>query len=181
MAPCTWSARWGGGARESQAEGERERVGETESARGRVGDRESQTQGERERWRVRKRECQTEGERGRARGLGRGSRRRNRHGGNPGANLKSISHRCYLREVAFRWELIERTVQLPLVCLQGSRPPRVPRPDETLTTPCSRENESQSKRERQERESVSSGRSHPGPFVGVSHSHFFSDVVNIWR
>ena len=26
-------------------------------------------------------------------------------GGNPGANLKSISHRCYLFEVAFVWEL----------------------------------------------------------------------------
>ena len=26
-------------------------------------------------------------------------------GGNPGANLKSISHRCYLQEVAFEWEL----------------------------------------------------------------------------
>ena len=25
--------------------------------------------------------------------------------GNPRANLESISHRCYLREVAFEWEL----------------------------------------------------------------------------
>ena len=25
--------------------------------------------------------------------------------GNPGANLKSKSYRCYLREVAFEWEL----------------------------------------------------------------------------
>jgi len=37
-------------------------------------------------------------------------------GGNPGENLKSISHRCYLREVAFEWEL---TLYLPLGCLQG--------------------------------------------------------------
>jgi len=35
-------------------------------------------------------------------------------GGNPGANLKSISHRCYLFEVAFVWELAEETIVLPL-------------------------------------------------------------------
>ena len=29
--------------------------------------------------------------------------------GNPGANLNSISHRCYLREVACEWELTEKT------------------------------------------------------------------------
>ena len=40
-------------------------------------------------------------------------------GGNPGANLESISHRCYLREVAFEWELTEETIYLPLGCLQG--------------------------------------------------------------
>ena len=28
-----------------------------------------------------------------------------RTGGNPGANLQSISHRCHLREVAFVWEV----------------------------------------------------------------------------
>ena len=28
-------------------------------------------------------------------------------GGNPGANLKSIYHRCYLREEAFEWQLTE--------------------------------------------------------------------------
>ena len=39
--------------------------------------------------------------------------------GNPGANLKSISHRCYLREVAFEWKLAEETIYLPLGCLQG--------------------------------------------------------------
>ena len=38
---------------------------------------------------------------------------------NPGANLKSISHRCYLREVAFEWELTQETFYLPLSCLQG--------------------------------------------------------------
>ena len=40
-------------------------------------------------------------------------------GGNPGANLKSISHRCYLFEVAFVWELTQETIHLPLGCLQG--------------------------------------------------------------
>ena len=36
--------------------------------------------------------------------------------GNPGANLKSISHRYYLREEE---ELTEETIDLPLLCLQG--------------------------------------------------------------
>jgi len=40
-------------------------------------------------------------------------------GGNPGANLKSISHRCYLFEVAFVWELTTETIDLPLGCPQG--------------------------------------------------------------
>ena len=40
-------------------------------------------------------------------------------GGNPGANLKSISNRCNLREVAFEWELTNNTISLPLGCLQG--------------------------------------------------------------
>ena len=31
-------------------------------------------------------------------------------GGNPGANLKSISQRCYLFEVAFVWELTKETI-----------------------------------------------------------------------
>ena len=38
---------------------------------------------------------------------------------NPGANLKSISYRCYLREVAFEWELTKEIIYLPLGCLQG--------------------------------------------------------------
>jgi len=42
----------------------------------------------------------------------------NHPGGNPGANLKSISHRCHLREVAFVWELTKETIYLPLGCLQ---------------------------------------------------------------
>ena len=50
-----------------------------------------------------------------------------RPGGNPGGNLKSISPRCYLFEVAFVWELTKETIVLPLGCLQGgvrrSRPP----------------------------------------------------------
>ena len=40
-------------------------------------------------------------------------------GDNPGANLRSISHRCYLREVAFEWELTRKNIYLPLGCLQG--------------------------------------------------------------
>ena len=36
-----------------------------------------------------------------------------------GANLKSISHRCHLLEVAFVWDLTEETINLPLGCLQG--------------------------------------------------------------
>ena len=53
----------------------------------------------------------------------------NHPGGNLGAdlksiyrrwtNLKSISHRCYLFEVAFVWELTKETVILPLGYLQG--------------------------------------------------------------
>ena len=41
------------------------------------------------------------------------------------ANLKSISHRCHLEEVAlffevaFVWELTKETIHLPLGCLQG--------------------------------------------------------------
>jgi len=35
------------------------------------------------------------------------------------ANLKSISHRCHLFEVAFVWELTKETIHLPLGCLQG--------------------------------------------------------------
>ena len=44
---------------------------------------------------------------------------RSHPGGNPGANLKSISHRCYLILVAFVWELTKETIHLPLGCLQG--------------------------------------------------------------
>jgi len=44
-----------------------------------------------------------------------------RPGGNPGANLQSISHRCYLREEAFEWKLTKDTIYLPLGCLQGGR------------------------------------------------------------
>ena len=36
-----------------------------------------------------------------------------------GANIRSISHRCYLREVSSEWELTKETVYLPLGCLQG--------------------------------------------------------------
>ena len=40
-------------------------------------------------------------------------------GGNPGANLKSISHRCHPILVACVWELTKNTINLPLGCLQG--------------------------------------------------------------
>ena len=40
-------------------------------------------------------------------------------GGNPGANLKSISHRCHPILVACVWELTNATIELPLGCLQG--------------------------------------------------------------
>ena len=40
-------------------------------------------------------------------------------GGNPGANLKSFSHRCHPILVAFVWELTKETIDLPLGCLQG--------------------------------------------------------------
>ena len=33
-----------------------------------------------------------------------------RPGGNPGANLKSISHKCYLVEVVFVWGLTKETI-----------------------------------------------------------------------
>jgi len=40
-------------------------------------------------------------------------------GGNPGANPKSISHRCHPILVAFVRELTKETTHLPLGCLQG--------------------------------------------------------------
>jgi len=46
-------------------------------------------------------------------------RRPHHPGGNQEANLESISHRYYLREVAFEWELTKETIYLPLGCLQG--------------------------------------------------------------
>ena len=42
-----------------------------------------------------------------------------RPGGNPVANLKSISHRCHPILVAFVWELTKETIDLHLGCLQG--------------------------------------------------------------
>jgi len=35
-------------------------------------------------------------------------------GGNPGANVKSISHRCHPILMAVVWELTEETIDLPL-------------------------------------------------------------------
>ena len=44
---------------------------------------------------------------------------RHHPGGNPGVNLKSISHRCHPILVVFVWELTKETIYLPLACLQG--------------------------------------------------------------
>jgi len=44
-------------------------------------------------------------------------------GGDPGANLKSISHRCYLEEVACVLELTKETIDSSLGCLQASPHP----------------------------------------------------------
>ena len=44
------------------------------------------------------------------------------------ANLKTICHKCHLFEVAFVWELTERTNHLPLGCLQGSLWDEIPLP-----------------------------------------------------
>ena len=38
----------------------------------------------------------------------------------PRGKSKSISHRCYLREVAFDWELTNETIYLPLCGFQGA-------------------------------------------------------------
>ena len=38
----------------------------------------------------------------------------NHSGGNPGANLKSISHRCHPILVAFVWKMTKETIYLPL-------------------------------------------------------------------
>ena len=43
-------------------------------------------------------------------------------GGNPGANLESISHRCHPILVACVWELTKKPIKLPLGCLQGASP-----------------------------------------------------------
>jgi len=43
-------------------------------------------------------------------------------GGNPWANLKSISHTYHPILVAFVWELTKETIHLPLGCLQGGLP-----------------------------------------------------------
>ena len=51
-----------------------------------------------------------------------GGRSSSHPGGNPGANLKSISHRCPLILVAFVWELTKEIIILTLGCLQGGAP-----------------------------------------------------------
>ena len=38
------------------------------------------------------------------------------------ANLKSISNRCHLFEVAFVWEMTHETINLPMGCLFGGVP-----------------------------------------------------------
>ena len=57
--------------------------------------------------------------------------------GNSGAKLKSIPHRCYLRDVAFEWKLARITIYSPLGCLQGGDEPMLTRAELGLTCPCS--------------------------------------------
>ena len=74
-----------------------------------------------------------------------GESRRSGVGIHPGvelrANLKSISHRCYLFEVAFVWDLTKETIDLPVGCLQGGQgmgtdaPPRSRRGASRCDTP----------------------------------------------
>ena len=52
-------------------------------------------------------------------------------GGNPGANLKSISHRCHPILVASVWKLTKETINLPLGRFQSG----VPRSSETAYLP----------------------------------------------
>jgi len=62
------------------------------------------------------------GKSGRAKGKARehwNSKEVHHPGGNPGANLKSISHRCHPILVV---ELTKETIDLPLGCLQGGDP-----------------------------------------------------------
>ena len=47
------------------------------------------------------------------------SRSHSHPGGNPGANIKTISHKYYIREEEFECELTKETIYLPLGCLQG--------------------------------------------------------------
>ena len=47
-------------------------------------------------------------------------------GGNPGANIKTISHKCYLEGVAFVCELTRETIDLPLGgSIIACAPPRI--------------------------------------------------------
>ena len=49
--------------------------------------------------------------------LAKGAREYSRKVLGPGANLKSISNRCYHFEVAFVWELTKETIVFPMGCL----------------------------------------------------------------
>jgi len=66
-------------------------------------------------------------------------------GGNPGANLKSISHRCHPILVAFAWDLTEKTSICPWVAsrvagfrahLLGVLSDPDPLPQPAPTSPC---------------------------------------------
>ena len=46
-------------------------------------------------------------------------------GGNPEANLKSISHRCNPVLVECVWELTRETINLHPGCLHGGEPPKL--------------------------------------------------------
>jgi hypothetical protein len=54
-----------------------------------------------------------------SRGSSRGHRNEATLRATQGQIFKSISHRCYLFEVAFAWELTSETIVLPVGCIQG--------------------------------------------------------------
>jgi len=59
-------------------------------------------------------------------------------GGNPGENLKSISYRCHLFEVAFEWGFTKETINFSLGCLKGGKGRWVVEQRTRLFTVCDR-------------------------------------------
>ena len=64
------------------------------------------------------------------------------------ANLKSISHRCHLFEVALVWELTKETIHLPLGCLRGGLMPGALARRRSMLSRATREREGEIERER---------------------------------